>query len=211
LDFRATRRFIPYLRLDRNVTGGADGHRCRLFDDNCFFPVLVAAGAAASTDVKATTAKETGAHLQDGALNASKPPSDQYEHLAVRSRSPILRQVLLLTRETRRPGMPTHSSSSHEVAIIPFAPVPVSVRDDADQLDQAGQSILQLLDSAATVAEQNGRRTLNMAQKLSYHLHAAEDRIAELEAEAATYQQRAERAEQWLHRVHAEIEDRFLR
>ncbi len=50
-----------------------------------------------------------------------------------------------------------------------------------------------------------------MAQKLSYHLHAAEDRIAELEAEAATYQQRAERAEQWLHRVYAEIEARFLR
>jgi hypothetical protein len=37
------------------------------FDDICFFPVLVAAGAAASTDVKATTAKETG-HLQDGTL-----------------------------------------------------------------------------------------------------------------------------------------------
>jgi hypothetical protein len=107
--------------------------------------------------------------------------------------------------------MPTRSSSSHEVIIIPFAPVPVSVRDDADQLDQAGQSILQLLDSAASVAEENSQRTLNMAQKLSYHLHAAEDRIAELEAEAATYQQRAERAEQWLHRVYAEIEDRFLR
>jgi hypothetical protein len=108
--------------------------------------------------------------------------------------------------------MPTQSSSSHElVAIIPFAPVPVSVRDDADQLDQAGQSILQLLDSAATVAEQNGRRTLNTAQKLLHHLYAAKDRIAELEAEAATYQQRAERAEQWLHIVHAEIEDRFLR
>ena len=107
--------------------------------------------------------------------------------------------------------MPTQSSSSHEVFIIPFAPVPVTVRDDADQVDQAGRSILQLLDSAAAVAEQNGRRTLNMAQKLSYHLHAAEDRIAELEAEAATYQQRAERAEQWLHRVYAEIEDRFLR
>jgi predicted HD phosphohydrolase len=107
--------------------------------------------------------------------------------------------------------MPTQSSSSHEVAIIPFAPVPVSVRDDADQLDQAGQSILQLLDSAATVAEQNGRRTLNIAQKLLHHLSAAEDRIAELEAEAATYQQRAERAEQWLLRVHAEIENRLLR
>ncbi len=53
-----------------------------------------------------------------------------------------------------------------------------------------------------------------MAQKLLHNVHAAEDRIAELEAEAATYatyQQRAERAEQWLHRVYTEIEDRFLR
>jgi hypothetical protein len=107
--------------------------------------------------------------------------------------------------------MPTQSGGSYELAIIPFAPVPVSVRDDADQLDQAAQSILQLLDSAASVAEENSQRTLNMAQKLLHHLYAAEDRIAELEAEATTYQQRAERAEQWLHRVNAEIEDRFLR
>jgi hypothetical protein len=108
--------------------------------------------------------------------------------------------------------MPTQSSGSgHELAIIPFASVPKSVRDDTDQLDQAGQAILQLLDSAASVAEENSRRTLNMAQKLLHHVHAAEDRIAELEAEVATYQQKAERAEQWLHRVYTEIEDRFLR
>ena len=50
-----------------------------------------------------------------------------------------------------------------------------------------------------------------MAQKLSHQLRAAEDRIAELEAEVAAYQDRAERAEQWLHKIYAEIEDRFLR
>ena len=83
--------------------------------------------------------------------------------------------------------------------------------DSTNQLNQAGQSILRLLDSAASVAEENSQRTLNMAQKLLYHLHAAEDRIDELEVEAATYQQRAERAEQWLHRIYTEIEDRFLR
>ena len=107
--------------------------------------------------------------------------------------------------------MPTQSSGSYELAIIPFAPVPVRVRDNADQLDQAAQSILQLFDSAASVAEEDSRRTPNMTEKLLHHLHAAEDRTAELEVEAATYQQRAERAEQWLHRVYAEIEDRFLR
>ena len=46
---------------------------------------------------------------------------------------------------------------------------------------------------------------------LSHKLRAAEGRIAELEAQAAAYQEKAERAEQWLHRVYTEIQDRFLR
>jgi CRISPR/Cas system CSM-associated protein Csm2 small subunit len=50
-----------------------------------------------------------------------------------------------------------------------------------------------------------------MAQALSHKLRAAEGRIAELEAQAAAYQEQAERAEQWLHRVYTEIQDRFLR
>ena len=41
-------------------------------------------------------------------------------------------------------------------------------------------------------------------------LRTAEDRIAELEAEVGIYQDKADRAEQWLHKVYAEIEDRFL-
>jgi len=102
------------------------------------------------------------------------------------------------------------NGSNHETSVILFAPTSRDVRDDADQLDEAGQTILQLLNSAAGVAEENNRRVLNRAWKLSHQLHAAEDRIAELEAEVATYRQKAERAEQWLHRVYTEIEDRFL-
>ena len=60
-------------------------------------------------------------------------------------------------------------------------------------------------------AEENSRHALDKAQKLSHQLRAAEDRIAELEAEVAAYQDRAQRAEQWLHKVYTEIEDRFLR
>ena len=52
---------------------------------------------------------------------------------------------------------------------------------------------------------------LEMAQKFSNELRAAEDRVAELEAEVASYRERADRAEQWLHRVYTEIEERFLR
>jgi hypothetical protein len=81
----------------------------------------------------------------------------------------------------------------------------------SDQLDKAGQTILQLVQKAGGVADQNSRHALGMAQKLSDQLRSAEDRIAELEAEVASCQGRAERAEQWLHRVYTEIEDRFLR
>ena len=94
-------------------------------------------------------------------------------------------------------------------SVIPFAPNTKIV--PANDLDKAGQTILQLLNKAADVAEDNGRHALEVAQKLSHQLRTAEDRIAELEAEAETYRERAERAEQWLHKVYVEIENRFLR
>jgi hypothetical protein len=77
------------------------------------------------------------------------------------------------------------------------------------QVDQAGQTILHLLNKAADMAEQNSRHAIDAAQRLSYQLRAAEQRIADLEAEAEAYRQQAERAEQWLHKVYTEIEDRF--
>jgi hypothetical protein len=104
--------------------------------------------------------------------------------------------------------MPTHEQET----IIPFAPAPTSTTSgNADQLDRAGQTILQLLNRAASVAEQNSRNAIEIAQALSHKLRAAEGRIAELEAQAAAYQEKAERAEQWLHRVYTDIQDRFLR
>ena len=71
--------------------------------------------------------------------------------------------------------------------------------------------ILELLHKAAGVAEANSQRAIDMAQKISHQLQAAEDRIAELEAEVGMYRERSERAEQWLHTVYTEIENRFLR
>jgi hypothetical protein len=98
-----------------------------------------------------------------------------------------------------------------ESDVIPFARAGKdSTPNDADQLDKAGQTILQMLHRAAGVAEENSRHALEMAQKLSHQLRTAEDRIAELEAEVTVYQEKAERAEQWLYRVYTEIEDRFL-
>ena len=97
-------------------------------------------------------------------------------------------------------------------SVIPFTPAAKSAAPHGvDQLDKAGQTILGLLHKAAGAAEANSQHALEIAQKLSHQLRAAEDRIAELEAEIGMYQEKADRAEQWLHKVYTEIEDRFLR
>jgi replicative DNA helicase len=97
--------------------------------------------------------------------------------------------------------------------VVQFAPAPENANSDraADQLDRAGQTILQMLRNAANLAEANSQQALETAQQFSHQLRAAEARIAELEAERQAYQQRAERAEQWLHRIYTEIDDRFLK
>jgi cell fate (sporulation/competence/biofilm development) regulator YmcA (YheA/YmcA/DUF963 family) len=86
----------------------------------------------------------------------------------------------------------------------------VAASNDASQLDSAGEAILKLLHKAAGAAETNSRRALETAQKLSSQLRAAEDRIAELEAEVHHYRDKSERAEEWLRKISMEIEDRLV-
>jgi vacuolar-type H+-ATPase subunit H len=78
-------------------------------------------------------------------------------------------------------------------------------------LDAAGEATLQLIHKAAGAADENRREAVEMAQRLSNELVSARERIGQLEAEAATYRERAERAEQWLRRVYSEINDIFFR
>ena len=85
-----------------------------------------------------------------------------------------------------------------------------SAPNDGDQLDSAGRAILNLLHKAAGAAEANSRQALETAQRLSSQLRAAEDRIAELEAEVQQDRERAEQAENWLYKISAEIEDRLI-
>ena len=73
-----------------------------------------------------------------------------------------------------------------------------------------GKALFNYCVKAAGAAEANSRKALDVAQKLSEQLRAAEEQIYELEAEAEAYRQKSERAEQWLHRVYTDIEERFL-
>ena len=104
------------------------------------------------------------------------------------------------------------SDAYESETVIPFGHTPKNGNsNEAAQLDNAGQAIMRLLHKAAGVAEANGQHALDMAQKLSHQLRAAEDRIAELEADVQTYQERADRAEQWLHKIYTDVEERFIR
>ena len=55
-----------------------------------------------------------------------------------------------------------------------------------------------------------GRQALATAQKLASQLHAAEDRIAQLEAEVQHYREKSDRAEAWLRKISMEVEDRLV-
>jgi hypothetical protein len=91
--------------------------------------------------------------------------------------------------------------------------IPLSSTDksNTDKLDAAGHSILRLIGKAAGITEEYTQDVIKAAENVADKLRAARDRITQLEDELAASNDRAERAEQWLHKVHTEIEERFLR
>jgi hypothetical protein len=95
--------------------------------------------------------------------------------------------------------------------IVPFAPAPREhERPVADALDDAGQTVMAMLQQAAVTAKENCGRALGVAHGLSLQLRTAEDRIRDLEADLQHFQDRALRAENWLRRISQEIENRFF-
>jgi len=89
--------------------------------------------------------------------------------------------------------------------------VPLSSTDkgNTDKLDAVGDSVLQLIGQAAGITEGYTQEVVKAAEKVADELRAARDRITQLENELAASNDRAERAEHWLHKVHTEIEERF--
>jgi hypothetical protein len=102
--------------------------------------------------------------------------------------------------------MANHSESESAISLGQDSAAPIG----GGQLESAGHVILKLLHKAAGAAEANSRRALETAQQLSTQLHAAQNRIAELEAEVELYREKFERAEEWLRKISTEIEDRLI-
>jgi hypothetical protein len=95
-------------------------------------------------------------------------------------------------------------------AVVPLAPKSNSRSETGDTLDRAGQAILGLLNRAASAAEANSQQAVEMANKFSGQVRAAEGRMRELEAQVRHHQDRADRAEKWLYQISVEIEQNFF-
>src|SRR6516162_6460877 len=76
--------------------------------------------------------------------------------------------------------------------------------------DDSGRAIVALLQKAAEMAKDDCARAMDLAHRLSSQLRAAEERARELEVEAAHFRDRAARAEEWLLRIHNEVENKFF-
>lgn len=78
-------------------------------------------------------------------------------------------------------------------------------------VDQSGSAIIGLLHEAAEATKADFEHATQTAHQLAMQLRAAEDRAQKLQEQVKQAEQQALHAENWLHRIHDEIEDRFLR
>ena len=76
--------------------------------------------------------------------------------------------------------------------------------------DDAGQNIVALVQKASDVAKADCQRAMDLAHRLSSELRAAEEKAREFEADANYFRDRATRAEEWLVRIHTEIQQTFF-
>ena len=76
--------------------------------------------------------------------------------------------------------------------------------------DDAGQHIVALVQKASDEAKADCQRAMDLAHRLSSELRAAEEKAREFEAEANYFRDRATRAEEWLVRIHTEVQQTFF-
>jgi hypothetical protein len=94
-------------------------------------------------------------------------------------------------------------------SVVPFAPQK-GVADATMVADDAGRDIVALVQKAADLAKADCERAMDVAHRLSSELRAAEERAREFEAEANYFRDRAAHAEEWLVRIHGEVQQTFF-
>jgi hypothetical protein len=105
--------------------------------------------------------------------------------------------------------MSRHATDTFD-SIIPFAPTPKAQSESNIVADDSGRTIIALLQKASQMAKDDCARAMDLAQKLSFEVRSAEERVREAQAEAAHFRDRATRAEAWMVRIREEVEQTFF-
>jgi hypothetical protein len=103
--------------------------------------------------------------------------------------------------------------SVHTLARSISVPPSSSNRKQSDAhiaADDSGRTIVEMLQRAAAKTKEDCARAMELAHKLSLQLRASEERAQELETRAAHFADRAARAENWLTRIHEQLEQTFF-
>src|SRR5437016_303120 len=94
-------------------------------------------------------------------------------------------------------------------SVVAFAPKK-GAADATTVADDAGRDIVALVQKAADLAKADCERAMEVAHRLSSELRAAEERARDFEAEANYFRDRAAHAEEWLVRIHSEVQETFF-
>jgi hypothetical protein len=105
--------------------------------------------------------------------------------------------------------MRVQTGETPAASVIAFAPKKGSP-DATMAADDAGHGIVALVQKAADLAKADSDRAMKLAHRLSSELRAAEERAREFEAEANYFRDRAAHAEEWLVRIHTEVQQTFF-
>lgn len=94
--------------------------------------------------------------------------------------------------------------------VLPLESRPPTRPGNSVVVDDSGRTIIAMLQKASEMAMQDCTRAMDVARKLSFQLHAAEERVREAETEVARFRERATRAEAWLVHIRNETEHMFF-
>ena len=103
--------------------------------------------------------------------------------------------------------MPVQTSETR--AVVAFGPKK-GRPDSAMMTDDAGQHVIALVQKASDMAKADCQRAIDLADRVSSELRAAEERARAFEQEANYFRDRAARAEEWLARIEGEVQQAFF-
>jgi len=94
-------------------------------------------------------------------------------------------------------------------SVVAFAPKKGS-SGSTTVTDDAGDHIVALVQKASDMAKADCQRAMDLANRVSSELRAAEERARAFEEEANYFRDRAARAEEWLARIGSEVQQAFF-